>query len=364
MALKAKKEGQKTILPIIQMIVLAEFVVFILSVFRRIWLYQELHGWSLVRIYGGIFLIFILGISITLALRHFVHKRWVMIEAALGLSLFIFVGFFNAEGFILNSNHLPTVNKRVDYVYLSRMSPDGYQGWKMAYDHAHNVLIDTGYPTVQLIDKNARREMAYSRMITRNLLENYHEMIKQYGTKEEIVTYYKKVLTHYDNQVLKTIELNQKNEGWRKDLENQHKEIEKIIKDLDKKDVDMSKLRNLVTMNYEYPGYMDNLYNSDMRYVGALYNVNYYEYFADRNMYYRDPSSSNTTIPYSSYDRFLTMNIASEQAWNTMKQDIPFDELLKMSEQFYTYFDRIVLQPENERNFEKDISVDSPLLDL
>lgn len=118
-----------------QVIVLAEFFLFILSIFRRIWLYQAYHGWSLGRLYGGILLVWITGLVLFVLLRHFMNKRFVVFESLFAIVILAFIGIFNAENFIV-VNHPPTVNKRIDYIYLSRMSADGYEGWKRSFDYA------------------------------------------------------------------------------------------------------------------------------------------------------------------------------------------------------------------------------------
>ncbi|OGG18974.1 hypothetical protein A2721_02435 [Candidatus Gottesmanbacteria bacterium RIFCSPHIGHO2_01_FULL_47_48] len=159
---------------------------FILSIFRRIYLYQQFHGWSLARIYGGIFLLWVLGMVGILVWRHFLRlrsgqvqkKSLLLAEVLLTLGIIIFVGLFNAENFIV-STHPPTVNKRVDYVYLSRMSTDGYEGWKRAYAHAKMVLDSRS--DRNFFDSEERREIAYAGMVIQNLLVNSYELAADYG---------------------------------------------------------------------------------------------------------------------------------------------------------------------------------------
>jgi hypothetical protein len=61
LTLRSKKEKTFHALQIIQSGVIVLFSIFLLSIARRILLYWDLHGLSLIRIYGGVFLLWIAG---------------------------------------------------------------------------------------------------------------------------------------------------------------------------------------------------------------------------------------------------------------------------------------------------------------
>jgi len=109
--LRENKAQGRNILKIVQVLVLSEFVIFLFSIFRRVWLYQEYHGWSLIRIYGSFLLLWILGITIFLALRHFWQRRWVIPEMVF-TALIILLKFSNHESslyFIGSANIRPGI---------------------------------------------------------------------------------------------------------------------------------------------------------------------------------------------------------------------------------------------------------------
>ncbi len=181
-------QGQKNILPFIQSALFFEFALFILSIFRRIWLYQWYHGWSLVRIYGGFFLLWIALMVITLAGRHVWKKRWIVAEIIMTAMLILFIGLFRAEHFIAVTNP-PTVNGRVDYVYLSRLSSDGYPGWTQSFLHAQAILFNPMFIRKPMLNRDDRREIAYAGMIVKALTKRYNRLAQLYGTASEQEAY-------------------------------------------------------------------------------------------------------------------------------------------------------------------------------
>ena len=61
-------------LTVLQLIVLGEFMIILVSIFRRVYLYQLYHGLTLIRVYGTVFLILLSFMTITLLIRHFSQK--------------------------------------------------------------------------------------------------------------------------------------------------------------------------------------------------------------------------------------------------------------------------------------------------
>lgn len=164
----------------LQYILAGELVVYILTVFRRVYIYQQYHGLSVARVYGSIFLIWLIFMAISLLFKKPKHL-------AISIALLTFVGLANVEKFIVQNNP-PTVNNRIDYVYLSSMSTDGYEGWKMALDHA-KVILDRDWKTMKIIDSETRREVAYASFILGNITAKYHVYINIYGSESEINNY-------------------------------------------------------------------------------------------------------------------------------------------------------------------------------
>jgi hypothetical protein len=267
----------------VQMLVLGLFVVFLLSVFRRIWLYQLYHGLTLVRVYGGCFLGWVSLLTVTLGLRHWgwyhaVHPKFKMVNLELGIAAVVLLlfGLVNVERLIAVYDP-PTVNGQVDHVYLVRMSADGYEGWLKTYEYAEGVL-NREYE--EMIGKDERREVAYAGFIVSKLVNNY-----QRGRYFNV---------HY----------------W---------------------------LRNVYSVNCD---------------DGCLRNAGLpYEEFS--NIKFDDMNS---------FDRWLGGNGSEERAYLRMKSDMPLDKLQELERRFYELRRRVLNQPEEERLFEIDISLETPLL--
>ena len=164
----------------LQYLLAGELVVYILTVFRRVYIYQQFHGLSVARVYGSMFLIWLIFLAISLLFK---KPKYLVISIA----LLTFVGLANVEKFIAQNNP-PTVNNRIDYVYLSSMSTDGYEGWKMALDHAKKIL-DRGWNVQKSIDIDTRREVAYTYFILIELNSEYHKLVSYYGDDVDLNYY-------------------------------------------------------------------------------------------------------------------------------------------------------------------------------
>jgi hypothetical protein len=132
------------------------------------------------RVYGSIFLIWLIFLAISLLFKKPKHL-------AISIALLTFVGLANVEKFIAQNNP-PTVNNRIDYVYLSSMSTDGYEGWKMALDHAKKIL-DRDWKVLKPIDSDTRQEVAYTYFILIRLNGEYHKLVSYYGDDVELNYY-------------------------------------------------------------------------------------------------------------------------------------------------------------------------------
>ena len=175
---------QAKYLKFIQLLNLAVLGLFLVSIARRLWLYQYFHGLSLVRIYGGLLLLWLAGMFLFLVARHFRAYRWVVAESFFTAVLILAAVMSNPEHF-LAVYHPPTVNRRVDYVYLSALSADGFSGWSRALDYAQNTL-DSVTASGAFIDQNGRRQLAYSGWIVQNLMAKYSRLVVKYGTPGDI----------------------------------------------------------------------------------------------------------------------------------------------------------------------------------
>ena len=194
----------------------------------------------------------------------------------------------------------PTVNGRVDYVYLARLSSDGKEGWLQAYGWAKDVLNKQYYAEnpnghMKFITKDERRDIYYAGLITRELTANYHSLILQYGSDEEVKNYFKQVI-----------------------------EPERLA-DLDKVDwlekVDITPTAR-VTQSWDY-GY-----------------PNYKAHQSDPYFYIQESKENERLI---GLDYVLAYDPVRKQVYQWMKQEITYNTLLEMQNQDFSLQERILV---------------------
>lgn len=321
LALRGKTTAKRLPLFFLQMIVLGEFFLILFSIARRVYLYQAYHGWSLGRIYGSFFLLWLFLITVTLLLRHFRKDKWVLFEVIATAAVVLVLGFFNAEEFIVKI-HPPTVNKQIDYVYLSRMSADGYLGWLKAFGYAKDVLVNRQLENKTLIGKDERREVVYAGMIVNNLSGDYHNLISRFANSTELKDYYQQIFT---NELAKT---------------------DFCSSDLRKTQASSQATDTKISLFYWHRSLISFAENSCV-------NVAFYDFTANKQ---------KTAESLSAFNKFLQWNYANAQAYKRMKKEMNIKDLLILQNQFTKLFQKIASQPENERDFEIDISFRSPFL--
>ena len=359
-SLRGKREGQKTILPLMQGIVLALFSLFLLSIFRRIWLYQAYHGWSLVRIYGGFFLLWISGITFTLFARHFWMKKWVTAETLFSVFILMVVGMFNAEDFIVQ-NHPPTVNKRIDYIYLSNMSPDGYRGWQKALQYTEDILTKRNYQSKAFINREERREVAYAGIVLGNLTRNYHVLMTEYGHKDEQRVHLKAVLLYerqeneIDKQFLENVTQIPKNEvlSHRQYAQERGRKIEELVQKVDDTNADIDTISQDIFIIPPFNRV------SFQRYTVV---PNFFEVSFEHDQQFIALPPKTTIRKRTSLDSLYIFNTSKIEVLRRMRYDMPIEHLLQVQKEYVTLFRKIASQPENERDYDTDISFNTPFL--
>lgn len=329
LGLYVKRTGagkSKQMLKYIQLSVMGEFFIILISIFRRIYLYQLYHGWSMGRIYGGLFLVWVAFMSLILLLRHIRNGNWVKIEAVCTAFFLSFVGAFNAEKFIV-TNHPPTVNKRIDYVYLSRMSSDGIAGWWQAYDYASKILNDSRFQSTELIGKEDRRNIAYAGMVIHNLTVRYHDLIYLFADQTTRKNYLRKVLVAEESR---------RKADFSKDIE-----------------AASSDPVNFFAQLY-IPYWISVVYDNNMKMA-----VSYYSFSSDN--YYQGRQSFSGR-PMNFLDKVYSFNAADYRAYYELVPNLPLENLLAGQDRFLQLFRKIAAQSSNERDYETDISFSTPLL--
>ncbi|HEX7017839.1 MAG TPA: DUF4153 domain-containing protein [Patescibacteria group bacterium] len=177
--------SHKHLLRTANVILLSEMLLFIFSIFRRVMLYQVEHGLTRVRIYGSLFLIMLIGLTVVLLARQLMKgfRYWYLYEVGLVVAIILFAGLLNVDNLIA-TKYVPTVNDETDYVYISRLSADGVVGWVDAYQHAFEVNNEYFGHEGELDDTQAR-EITYAYFTIKNLQWKYYDLIQKYGDKDD-----------------------------------------------------------------------------------------------------------------------------------------------------------------------------------
>jgi hypothetical protein len=143
-----------------------EVILFIASIMRRVWLYQEYHGLTLARIYGMAFLVWLSGMLVSQASRY-IKKTGIIVYEIIWTVLIVFGTIWLNPEKLVESNP-PTINGKVDYLYLSEFSYDGYKGMVDSYKWAKNIL-ETADKRVGVIKLEERREIWYATWVIGNV---------------------------------------------------------------------------------------------------------------------------------------------------------------------------------------------------
>jgi len=313
--------------------------VFVLSIFRRVWLYQSYHGLTLARLYGLALLILLVGLMVTMALRYsYRHIKWVKVEAAWILVILFGTVVLNMESLVVKVP--PTVNNRVDYVYLSRLSGDGYEGWKQAYDHTDKVLREIAEAKLPGIGVDQRREVLYGGLVLNNVTRNYDSLIWRYGTDEEIKNYLRQILDFGEAMLSKYPEIaTSQVTGGREEVMKAINETRDMVggDDWGKTGVVLRDETQNPRGTYMFSGY-----------GGGFYGMQNGGLFASKRL--------------SKFDRLLSYNARDNQLYREMSEDISISRVLQTIENYWRIRLQIITQPETERMVEVDISLNSPFL--
>ncbi|MEK7525906.1 MAG: DUF4153 domain-containing protein [Patescibacteria group bacterium] len=178
---KLRGKGSK-ILGLINLFLLSETLVFVASIFRRVFIYQQEHGLTRIRIYGSVFLVGLIVWTLILMARH-VQKniKWFWCE----LSVFVLLAltiFVVRPDYLIANKFKPTVNKEVDYVHIARLSAEAVDGWVEGYKDAA-VKIETLERKDRTTWTNDDERQAYYAYLTLNILrKNTGKLVLRYGS--------------------------------------------------------------------------------------------------------------------------------------------------------------------------------------
>ncbi len=291
-------------------------------------------------------LIWITGMVLILFWRHFQKRHFIKYELIFTLVIIVILGLFNAESFIV-TNHPPTVNKRVDYVYLSRMSPDGFIGWQKAYLYAQKVLLDDNLLNKKEITRDDRREIAYAGMITRSLLYKYQILVDDYGNDSDREAFYGDLLSNLQKISSDVITVMPKKEEYKMEYLNEmNGRISEALKKLSSSKPDIDSIANSLYINM-YPGQLNFDLTNDGEYL--FYGVTAVDGFHKQKV--------------SSIDKIFNWNYGRSLVYQKMKNEINYKTLLSLQYQHYILYKMIIRNNPGDTNYDTDISFDTPLLE-
>jgi hypothetical protein len=345
---RSHKHKEGNILLVLQTVTTALFLVFIVSVMRRILLYWDLHGLSLIRIYGGLFLLLVSSFTVSLYFRHITKIRFIGIELAT-LAIFLSIlGIWNQESFIIN-NHPPTVNGQVDYVYLTRLSEDGVDGWVRSFQFANSILEKNELYTKPLLTGEDRRDIAYAGYIVSIFTHHYDRLIRLYGSDTEQKAY-QDTLTDVYVQAITEQMAQHKN-----DIQVQNMKIEEYWKQMSEAKSQISTRavslapRSTISMTqfFEGPCSQWSANISIVNCVPSFYTV------------HEQPHEGSPSF----LDMVFIWNASAARAYSLLKTAVPVSSLLATQKKYIFLIQRIYSQLPEERGYVLDISLDAPLLE-
>lgn len=158
------QDSQKWLIQILTAVLTIENGLLLLSATKRLFLYTEAHGLTRVREFGLAFLIWV-GFILLIMLMGVLYKmsRELLAKSVLAVTVAIFISLsvFNLDELIAVS-YPPTVNKEVDYSYITSLSTDGYKSWVPAISYIDSLF--TELISKPSLDTEDYRKFTYARI--------------------------------------------------------------------------------------------------------------------------------------------------------------------------------------------------------
>ncbi|MFZ5376195.1 MAG: DUF4153 domain-containing protein [Patescibacteria group bacterium] len=140
--------GQQWQLRFVNVALIAELFLLLVSALKRDLMYVEVYGLTRVRIVGGIFLVWLAGFLLLLLVlnlfKKFAEKKYWTSIAALSAGVVLSLNIINIDQMVVNG--APAHHDYSDYFYINNLSEDGYLGWSKS-------INDIGERVNKLIQK-------------------------------------------------------------------------------------------------------------------------------------------------------------------------------------------------------------------
>lgn len=139
-----------------------ETLMLLASAVKRLALYEAAHGLTRARILGFIFLVWLALLLIIFVVKIFQEipkSQFFVISLVISLLALLSVNFVNIDGLIA-TNFKPTVNKEVDYFYLTNLSADASDSWPEAVFDSEQTL--NSLKDKQVLDSEDNRKLYWA----------------------------------------------------------------------------------------------------------------------------------------------------------------------------------------------------------
>ncbi len=365
---KRNSDRVSRIYQLVNTLLIGGYTLLLVSCMRRVSLYVEYHGLSVVRVYGSFVLVALAVIVPFVMIRFYRRSAYLFAEVLTICLVYLLTVWFPTDSLIAHKSawldwHPPTVNKRVDYMYLSRLSADGEKGWQKSYLFAKNILTKKNLLEKPILDDKDRHDIAIAGLILRNLDTNYGKLAGIYMTKDEFFEARTRLIETY--MLLYEKKMQALNLIIKKDdnMLNEFNNLKELVPHL-KACVDKIKAtheygcldtvmvnQNNYSWGYGYPGF-----NTRPVYARPSY---FHELFKVENGAYDLRHEGGRAGYFAQWRSYMQ---SEQKAFASMQKQEFLKGYLKLITQYYAFEDKILAQPENERGYEQDISLDTPLL--
>lgn len=185
------EDSRKLLVQLFSGMLTIETGLLLFSAVKRLALYADVHGLTRARVFGFVFLVWLVLLLAVLLFRVFkqMTKEWFFGSVMAGtLIALLLINVLNVDDLIA-TRYVPTVNNEIDYYYLTSLSSDAYQSWKPALEDS--IKMVTQLEKVQDLSTEDSRKIYWTRRALYQLFTNVGSVIDKYGTVPEILDWHK-----------------------------------------------------------------------------------------------------------------------------------------------------------------------------
>jgi hypothetical protein len=313
----------------------------------------------------------------------------VRVEAVAALALLALLGTTNVEQYI--AAHPPTVNERVDFTYLSRLSADGASGWQATLAHVALVQdeLDAQVAAGATLSAKNRQDLAYAGLALRQVSKQYLSLSSLYASAEESQSETEQLtdfaITQLDRELSAVEQKISKAQVIRADLQGMVGEVapDTAVTRLQNDQEELLRIRTRVQENEEALAVNHSMIgiHSDSAVFSPWSLSNYYsaEVSCSFGVNCRDPlvqihtkplPKSFFTLPSDQPEQQLTLRakllrstISEQRTYTELRSQDALALLLNLQKQHFELYEGVAKRiTTDSHSFETDISLQTPLL--